>query len=572
MAYEKKSIRSIIDDVNCRRIYLPAIQRKYVWGDNQITRLMDSIMLGYPIGTFLFWKVKKDIINKKEYSMYEFIKDYHERDLYKNPVAPQPFPIGSGDETLWAVLDGQQRLTSLYIALQGSMSRKLPNKRWKNDDAFPKKELYFNLHSQPNFDEDISYEFRFMTSNDASKNKDDSLWYLVKDILKYSQDELVTELINPNGWATDKIAMKNIYLLHTRLVGDEIINYFEIEADSIDSVLDIFVRVNSGGTVLSKSDLLFSTIVSHWDKARDEIDKLLSEINKMGEGFKFSNDFIMRTCLYVLDMSVTLKVETFKKDSVIKIRDNWDSISKAIKQTVSVLNDFGFNSENILSYVAVSPMVYYLYKGGKLDANSKSELRKYIVIAQVKQIFGTASNSALTSIREALKAAPTDSFSMANLKNVRFTGDRNLRYTVDEIDAMFDTYEIGAYTFMLLSLLYPNLKYSQKGFHQDHMHPYAGFEDSNIKGLVLSDGTTIDDATKEDWRRRRNTLANLQLLEGLENESKNATPLIDWLQVKENIENAKYLPTDISYELSNFDEFMEQRQKLMSDTLKGILL
>lgn len=572
MAYEKKSIRSIIDDVNCRRIYLPAIQRKYVWGDNQITRLMDSIMLGYPIGTFLFWKVKKDIINKKEYSMYEFIKDYHERDLYKNPVAPQPFPIGSGDETLWAVLDGQQRLTSLYIALQGSMSRKLPNKRWKNDDAFPKKELYFNLHSQPNFDEDISYEFRFMTSNDASKNKDDSLWYLVKDILKYSQDELVTELINPNGWATDKIAMKNIYLLHTRLVGDEIINYFEIEADSIDSVLDIFVRVNSGGTVLSKSDLLFSTIVSHWDKARDEIDKLLSEINKMGEGFKFSNDFIMRTCLYVLDMSVTLKVETFKKDSVIKIRDNWDSISKAIKQTVSVLNDFGFNSENILSYVAVSPMVYYLYKGGKLDANSKSELRKYIVIAQVKQIFGTASNSALTSIREALKAAPTDSFSMANLKNVRFTGDRNLRYTADEIDAMFDTYEIGAYTFMILSLLYPNLKYSQKGFHQDHMHPHSSFEEDKIKNLVMADGNTLDDSTKEEWKRRRNTLANLQLLEGRENESKNATPLIDWLQVKENIENAKYLPTDISYELSNFDEFMEQRQKLMSDALKGILL
>lgn len=572
MAYEKKSIRTIIDDVNCRRLYLPAIQRKYVWGDNQITRLMDSIMRGYPIGTFLFWKVKKDTINKKEYSMYEFIKDYHERDLYKNPAAPQPFLIGSGDETLWAVLDGQQRLTSLYIALQGSMSRKLPNKRWKNDDAFPKKELYFNLHSQADVDEDISYEFRFMTPDDASKNKDDSLWYLVKDILKYSQDELVTELIMSNGWGTDKIAMKNISLLHTRLVGAEIINYFEIEADSIDSVLDIFVRVNSGGTVLSKSDLLFSTIVSHWDKARDEIDKLLSEINKIGEGFKFSNDFIMRTCLYVLDMSVTLKVETFKKDSVIKIRDNWDSIKNAIKHTVSVLNDFGFNSENILSYVAVSPMVYYLYKGGKLDANSKSELRKYIVIAQVKQIFGTASNSALTSIRESLKAAPSDSFSMANLKNIRFTGDRNLRYTADEIDAMFDTYEIGAYTFMILSLLYPNLKYSQKGFHQDHMHPYSSFEEDKIKKLVMIDGDPLDDSIKEEWKRRRNTLANLQLLEGRENESKNATALVDWLQVKENIENVKYLPVGISYELSNFDEFMEQRQKLMSDALKGILL
>lgn len=572
MAYEKKNIRAVIEEINSRKIYLPAIQRKYVWDDDQITRLMDSIMLGYPIGTFLFWKVRKSIINKKEYSMYEFIKDFHERDVYKNPSAPQPFPIGSDEETIWAVLDGQQRLTSLYIALQGSMSRKLPNKRWKNDDAFPIKELYLDLHSQRTDEEDISYEFKFLTQEEAKKQKDDKLWYLVKDILKYSQDELVTDLIIPNGWASDKVAMKNISLLHTRLVGDEIINYFEVQTDSIDSVLDIFVRVNSGGTVLSKSDLLFSTIVSHWDKARDEIDKLLAEINKIGEGYKFSNDFIMRTCLYVLDMSVTLKVETFKKESVLKIKNNWENIRKTIKDTVDLLNEFGFNSENIISYVAVSPMVYYRFKGGNFDAESKSELRKYIVISQVRQVFGAATNSALTSIREALKAAPTDSFKMGNLLKVRFTGERTLRYTSEEIDAMFDTYEIGAYTFMLLSLLYPNLKYSQKGFHQDHMHPYAGFEESKIANLKLPDGSIIDDVRKDEWRRRRNTLANLQLLEGRENERKNATPLVDWIEVIANRENAKYMPSDSSFELSHFEDFMDKRQKLMSDALKAILL
>ena len=571
MAYEKKNIRAVIEEINSRKIYLPAIQRKYVWDDDQITRLMDSIMLGYPIGTFLFWKVRKSIINKKEYSMYEFIKDFHERDVYKNPSAPQPFPIGSDEETIWAVLDGQQRLTSLYIALQGSMSRKLPNKRWKNDDAFPIKELYLDLHSQRTDEEDISYEFKFLTQEEAKKQKDDKLWYLVKDILKYSQDELVTDLIIPNGWASDKVAMKNISLLHTRLVGDEIINYFEVQTDSIDSVLDIFVRVNSGGTVLSKSDLLFSTIVSHWDKARDEIDKLLAEINKIGEGYKFSNDFIMRTCLYVLDMSVTLKVETFKKESVLKIKNNWENIRKTMKDTVDLLNEFGFNSENIISYVAVSPMVYYRFKGGNFDAESKSELRKYIVISQVRQVFGAATNSALTSIREALKAAPTDSFKMGNLLKVRFTGERTLRYTSEEIDAMFDTYEIGAYTFMLLSLLYPNLKYSQKGFHQDHMHPYAGFEESKIANLKLPDGSIIDDVRKDEWRRRRNTLANLQLLEGRENERKNATPLVDWM-VTANRENAKYMPSDSSFELSHFEDFMDKRQKLMSDALKAILL
>ena len=571
MEYKKITIKEILDEINSRKIYLPAIQRKYVWKDDQIKKFLDSIMLGYPIGTFLFWKVKKAIVNQKEYSMYEFIKDYHDRDRNKNEPAPQPFIIGAEDETIWAVLDGQQRLTSLYIALQGSMSRKLPRKRWSNNKAFPKKELYFDLHSEKINDEDITYNFEFLTAEEAARNKEGKIWYLVKNILKYSTEDL-TEVILDSDWAKDELARKNFSLLHERLVHNKIINYFEVDKDSIDDVLDIFVRVNSGGTVLSKSDLLFSTIVSHWDNARDEIDNLLSDINEMGKGFNFSNDFIMRTCLYLLDMPVTLKVETFKRDSVLKIKDNWSAIRKAITDTVELLYKFGFNSENMISYVAVSPMVYYIFKGGSLDIDSKKELRKYIVIAQVKQIFGAATNSALTSIRKALNEAPTNSFSMSNLNNIRFTGDRTLRYTSDEIDSMFDTYEINQYTFMILSLLYPNLNYGEIEFHQDHMHPHASFEENNIKDLILPNGEVINEDMKEDWRRRRNTLANLQILEGRKNESKNAMSLADWLNDDKNKENSKYIPKGISYELSNFEEFMEKRQELMSDELKKILL
>ena len=571
MSYIKVTIKDIIDDINSRKMYLPAIQRKYVWNDLQIVRLMDSIMRGYPIGTFLLWKVKKKIVNEKEYSMYEFIKDYHERDLFNNPPAPQPFTYHNDDEYIWSLLDGQQRLTSIYISLQGSIRRKLPNKRWKNDDAFPQKELYFNLHSNYTEDDDISYEFDFLAESEAESNKDGKLWYRVKDILKYKQEELITSLILPKGLATDTLATSNISLLHRRFVTEEIINYFEVEADSIDNVLDIFVRVNSGGTVLSKSDLLFSTIVSHWDKARDEIDKLLSEINKKGEGFKFTNDFIMRTCLYLLDMSVTLKVETFKKESVILIKNNWNKIKASIKETVDLLVDFGFSSDNIMSYVAISPIVYYHYHSGKFDKTSKSELRKYYITAQLRQIFGAASNSALTLIRTELKKHTNSSFTLSDLYSIRFTGDRTLKYTSEDIDSLFDTYEIGAYTFMILSLLYPNLKFGQKGFHQDHMHPHTSFETEKISNLNLPDGTVISSDTISEWQRRRNTLANLQLLEGRENEEKNKTPLEEWLKKPEN-KGVKYLPKDISYSLSNFEEFMEKRQEIMSSELKKILI
>ena len=574
MSYEKKTISAMLDEITGGNMYLPAIQRKYVWSEGQITRLMDSIMLNYPIGTFLLWKVKKSVVNSKEYSMYEFIKNYHERDTYKNPAAQTKFSASGNYDFIWAVLDGQQRLTSLYIALQGSMSCKLPLKRWTNDDAFPKKELYFDLHSEKkNEDDEITYEFEFLTPEDAAAPKANKLWYRVKDIVQYKEfNEVLTDVIIKKGWTTDTIVMKNLSLLHERIMKDGLINYFEVESESIDDVLDIFVRVNSGGTVLSKSDLLFSTMVSHWDKARDEIDELLSSINRTGDGYKFSNDFIMRTCLYLLDLPISLKVETFKKESVLRIKQEWPDIKQAVKDTVELLRDLGFYYENIIAYIAIIPVIYYRYHNGGFSGASKSELRKYLVVAQLRQIFGASTNTALSYIREVLSREKGKPFTLKSLQAIRFAGDRNLRYTEEEIDAMFDTLEIGAYTFMILSLLYPNLKYGQKGFHQDHMHPYSGFTDKKLANLVIPTGERLDSSSVKEWQRRRNTLANLQLLEGRENESKNDKPLEEWLKIPENAQNVKFLPSGISYELNNFEQFLEERQKLMSGALKKILL
>lgn len=576
MPYEKMTVKEVLSKINNGDMYLPAIQRKYVWNEEQISKLLDSILLGYPIGTFLFWDISGQIINEKKYSFYEFIKDYHEKYNYINAHAPSPIL----KERILGVLDGQQRLTSLFIALQGSLSLKLPRKHWENDSAFPKKQLYFNLLSEKeDEDDEITYEFKFLTEDEAEKSNK-QLWFLAKDILTIESTAQLMLLVVNKGWVNNSLINKNIFTLWEYLVNKEIINYFKITKNSIDDVLDIFVRVNSGGTVLSKSDLLFSTIVSHWDKARDEIEELLKTINKIGEKFNFNNDFIMRTCLYISDVSITLKVETFKKDNVELIKNQWLNIKDSIIMTVKLLNEFGFNSENIISYNAIIPMIYYIFKGGILDDESKQELRKYIVVAQVKQIFGTASNSVLTATRDALRikqeqivdGKKVETYELKNIKfklsqfePINLTGDKSFRYTEKEINGLFE-FEKGAYTFMILSLLYPNLKFSQQKFHQDHMHPYSSFENVKLKALG------IDEGMWPQLQRDRNKLANLQLLEGGENESKNATSLIKWLEINENKANVKYLPENISYELKDFNVFVEKRKELMKEKLKEILL
>ena len=581
MPYGEKTIVQVVEDIDKKKYYLPAIQRKYVWKEEQIVKLMDSIMRGYPFGTFLFWKVKKITVNEKAYSLYEFIKNYHDRDKSRNEPAMRPFPIAEGheDEMILSVLDGQQRLTSLYIGLMGSMSRKVLYGRWNNNKAFPRKELYFDLHSSDpdcSEDDDIKYTFRFLTDAEASESNNNEIWYKVKDILKYSSLTELNKLVLKAGWFEDEIATDNITLLFQKIKAEKLINYFEVESDDIDDVLDIFVRINSGGTTLSKTDLLFSTIVSYWDEGREKIDDLIDTINKIGDHYKFTSDFIMRICLYVMDLPVSLKVENFKGDNVRKIKDSWDQISKAIRDTVELLNELGFSNDNIVSANSIIPIVYYRYKyGDKAFQNDveKMEIRKYMVISQIRHIFGQSTNTTLSSIRKELMKHD-DKFRLSHLQKLTFTGDLSLTFDEDDIDNWFDTFEKDSYTFMLLSLLYPNLKYSQNGFHQDHLHPYSAFENKDdLKALKLPAGRGIMDSDKiDDWRHKRNTLANLQLLEGKENKSKNAVPFDEWIKEPANEDNAKFIPKGIDYSLANFDEFIEMRKKLMVDEIKKILL
>ena len=141
------------------------------------------------------------------------------------------------------------------------------------------------------------------------------------------------------------------------------------------------------------------------------------------------------------------------------------------------------------------------------------------------------------------------------------TGGRTFTVDSTNIDYWLDTYEKGPNTYVILSLLYPNLKLSQVAFHQDHCHPYAGFENKAISVLGLD-----DDKVKE-WQKKRNLLPNLQFLEGAENESKNKTPLIDWVDKGNSF---SYRPQNISLELKDFDEFFKQRRALIKKELLNI--
>lgn len=181
------TIKETLDEIFRHDLVLPAIQREFVWRPEQICRFFDSLMQGYPFGTFLYWRVAPETSGK--FTFYDFVRNYHQRD---NPHCP-PLPE-MPNRQLTAVLDGQQRLTALNIGLRGSMATKLPRKWWNSPDAFPAKGLYLDLLWQPDRDyeddeddkeneEGLKYRFKFLTAGEAGEHKEGVCWYPVGEVL-----------------------------------------------------------------------------------------------------------------------------------------------------------------------------------------------------------------------------------------------------------------------------------------------------------------------------------------------------------------------------------------------------
>lgn len=149
-------------------------------------------------------------------------------------------------------------------------------------------------------------------------------------------------------------------------------------------------------------------------------------------------------------------------------------------------------------------------------------------------------------------------FILSIFDSVTLTGNRTFRVEETDIDYWLDNYTIGKNTYIIPSLLYPTLKLSRESFHQDYCHPRVSFDAKPIASLGLSEETV------REWQYKRNLLPNLQFFEGRENESKNKTPLRDWVADGNTI---KFLPSGVFLELKDFDKFFAERRKLIKGEL-----
>jgi len=568
------TIAEVIQGMERNGYVLPAIQREFVWDGEQIEKLFDSLMRGYPIGSFLFWRVDPDKLG--EFQFYRFMDHYHERDYKHN----EPIHL-VGRHDVIAVLDGQQRLTAINIGLKGWYADKLPYYHWKSENAFPKRHLYLNL-LEPTDDMEFAYEFKILRDKDLETKEVNKLWFRVGDVLQFKELDQVYDYCHDQGLMqmSSKFPYKTLIRLWEVIRKKEIVNYFLEEEQDLDKVLNIFIRVNSGGTPLSYSDMLLSIATAQWQEkdARQEIHGLVDGLNEMGEGFNFNKDFILKSCLVLSDSpAIEFKVNNFNKKNMLKFESDWDEIARTLRLTASLLASWGYNRQTLVSNNAVIPLAYYLYKKGAptnfVDSShfrdDRDDMRYWLMLALLKRIFSGQPDYVLRTIRKVL-ADQTGSFPVQTISEALAGTPKSLAFDKADLDGLLGYQYDQSYTFSVLALLYPWLKYDHH-FHKDHIFPRSLFNERELTRRQ------IPRSSWSLWLDNVNGLANLQLLEGTLNQEKSAIEPRAWLDAicrtpaEIQIYRERHFIPDMPLTFETFPDFLRKREKLIIERLAQLL-
>lgn len=580
MAYQTPiTIKTAIDNIKKRHYLLPSIQREFVWDTDQIETLFDSLMRDYPISTFLFWNVDKNKI--KDFQFYEFLNKYHEKDNRHNRKA-EP----GNEEDIIALLDGQQRMTSMYVALTGSYAKKIPYYRKNSSYAYPEKKLYLNL-LKPSDELEAEYDFKFLTESEA-ESSEGYYWFEcghileLTDMSKISMYMMKNKLMDTSVYTEQQseFAINTLNEFFNVIHQKGTISYYLEKGEELDKVLQIFIRINSGGTKLSYSDLLLSIATAQWKEkdAREVIHEFVDSINQIGEGFNFNKDIVLKLCLVLADFDVKFKVDNFTKDNMMTIEQNWDKTSAAIRASIELISNLGYNRDNLSATNAIIPIAYFIYKNDFIDTiiqsgqrdSDRKAIREWLARVLLRGTFGGTPDSIYPVMRNIINDNP-GRFPLHEIIEHYRGRNKTISFNEDDIESILDLSYGKAKTYCALSLLYPGLNYSFK-YHQDHIHPQSFFN----KKVLRKNG--FSEEVIDTYLSNYNSLANLQLLQATQNIEKSDKPFVSWLEQtyltqeeRESYLMQNHIAPNQSLEFSEFINFIQIRRKTLKHKLMSLL-
>lgn len=533
-----KTISELLSDIENKELILPEFQRGFVWKPPKVKAYVESIYRNYPTGHFLIWKTFK---------LQEYRGDTHD--------------YGNNHHNL--ILDGQQRLTSLFTVFRG-----------EPPPFFEGKDLYFRIYFNV-----LTEEFDFWQ---PVKMRDKPEWievtpFLIKGVGNFFESAELTE------------EQKFFYFNQLRYLNklDQIRNYsYELETIpkggyemETDEVVRIFNLVNSQGEALSKGDLALAHMCASWPEARASLKETHEKFKEIGFDLKTQKnralEFWVRALALIATGSVLLD-GSFYKTNIEIIKEAWPKLEKSTEYLVNVLRNDAYidSSQNLTTPYVVLPIIKYLSSHGysfdseiekqrflywfyaaqmwaRYSGQLDSELQKDINSLEAEDVFEALRSNLLSRVGRII-VQPKDLY-----RKTRINPLFNIIYVVACSKGAIDWFTgIGLYTKNV------GAQYSIQHHHifpESRLYKEGGFNSKDRKDIY-----------------KVNEIANLAFLTQKANlKASNNLPSVYLPQVLEKYPSAlkgQFVPEDPRlWEIENYDAFLEERRKLLADGINEFM-
>ncbi len=409
MSYKPETLFSLIGIIN-KSLFLPHIQRPFVWEEEQMVRLFDSLMRNYPIQTLLFWRTTDEIKARKFMQAVDWDADLH--GLYDKSISDK------GKEKTF-VLDGQQRLQSLFAMFSGSLH-----------DESGDREAWFDVVSgDPAGPSEMKYTLVFAVTSPGPT------YYRLRDLLGKDDQKTNNALAREINLGLDPVlnqagdvredrmerVRENIAQL-VSLMREE--KYFWIQTlDGVANdypyqrILEIFVRVNSGGTKLDASDLMFAAMKAEWDEIEEKIEDCVNGLNS--GGLEFDKSVALKCIILAQGAGAELNPSKFNPGAQLNkdIEAQWDRAEAAFQQLGDfIANDLKLYSHRLIrSYNSFVVIFDYLYHNPKPDPTSRARIKAYFYKSQLFNWFGSSTDGKLDRLHKIVGKPLPGGFPLAEI-------------------------------------------------------------------------------------------------------------------------------------------------------------
>lgn len=313
-----KTYSSLLNDIETGATKIPQFQRQFVWSIKDSAKLIDSIIKGYPIGMFIYWRTSERLRS---------IRNIGDIDL------PEP----KDGEFVNYVLDGQQRITSIFAALKGE---KVIRENGKTEDF---SEIYVNLNSSDDDEEIVTVDVTEHPELSYIKLTD-LMYGKMRELNKYPEEY------------HDAIESYKSILQSYTFTG---INLKDAE---IDTATEVFTRLNVGGKSLSLFEIM---VAKTYDPKRNfDLYEKFEELKSELADVKF--DTISSS--NVLQLISLIISRECKRKAILKLDRNefidiWDDVVLAVKRAIDFFISYGIAVSRLLPYNALLvPFGYFFYK------------------------------------------------------------------------------------------------------------------------------------------------------------------------------------------------------------------